>query len=147
MKKSSTFLRRAGRVVAGINVLFNLGTAPKPPDLQMPARAQTMQSQWAKNEKANILPSWRNRARELGYQLREPVTGEYRPREDPSARQTTPDPAARGGKSKDSHDKSLSQLPSRGAARREAARESQARGGDASSRQAGGSRGREGNGR
>ena len=147
MKKPNQFLKRAGRVVAGVNVLFNLGTAPKPPDLQMPARAQAMQSQWAKNEKVNVLPSWRNRARELGYQLREPVSGEYRPREEPGARQTTPDSPARSGKAKDSHDKSLSQAPSRGAARRGAARESRVRGGSASGRQAGGSRGRGGNGR
>lgn len=147
MKKPNQFLKKAGHVVAGVNVLFNLGTAPKPPELQVPARAQAMQSQWAKNEKANVLPTWRNRARELGYRLREPASGEYRPREEPGARQTTPDAPARGGKITASHDKSLSQLPSRGAARREAARESRAHGGSTSSRQAGGSRERGGNGR
>jgi len=145
MTKPNPFLKRAGRVVAGVNVLFNLATAPKPPDLQMPGRTQAMQSQWANNEKVNVLPHWRNRARELGYQLREPISGDYRPLQEPDGTQTGAARPGDRGKAKDSHDRSLSQMPSRGAARRETARVIQARDHASSPRQSGTSR--ESNGR
>lgn len=145
MTKSNQFFKRAGRVIAGVNVLFNLGTAPKPPDLQVPARTQDLQVQWAKNEKANVLPSWRNRARELGYQLREPVSGEYRPREEPGGQQLSGPRASTGKeKGKDAHDQALSKRPSRAAQRHETARGEPGRGAAGSSRQSGTSRGREG---
>lgn len=143
MKKPNDFLNRAGRVVAGINVLFNLGTAPKPPDLQAPARSQELHSQWAKNEKTNVLPSWRNRSRELGHQLREPVSGEYRPREDSSAKQ----PIARidnVAKARDSHEQALSQQPGRDASRRTQSRDGQSHARESGGRQTGASRGRDG---
>ena len=145
MKKPNQFLKRAGRVVAGVNVLFNLATAPKPPDLQLPARTQELQSQWAKNEITNVLPSWRNRAQELGYQLREPASGEYRPREDTANSQLT-SKDQRAPKERDSHDQALSKEIRRGGSRTAGVRSDKSRrrpsGGQARS-----SQGREGQGR
>ena len=145
MSKSNQFFKRAGRMIAGVNVLFNLGTAPKPPDLQVPARTQDLQVQWAKNEKANVLPSWRIRARELGYQLREPVSGEYRPREEPGGEPLTATRESAGTeKAKDTHDQQLSQRPSRASQRGQAARSEPGRGTAGNSRSSGTSRGRAG---
>ena len=145
MTKPNQFFKRAGRVIAGVNVLFNLGTAPKPPDLQVPARTQDLQVQWAKNEKANVLPSWRNRARELGYQLREPVSGEHRPREGSGGHQPTTARVSEGThQAKDVHDQELSQRPSRASQRRQAARSEPGRGTAGGSRSSGTSRRGEG---
>jgi len=110
MKKPHQLLKQTGRVIASVNVLFNLGTTPKLPDLQTPARAQELQSQWAKNEKTSILPSWRTRSRELGYQLREPDSAERRPRDEPSSQSVTDRERA-----KDAHEQALSRRPARGA--------------------------------
>jgi pyruvate/2-oxoglutarate dehydrogenase complex dihydrolipoamide acyltransferase (E2) component len=143
MKRPNPFLKR----VAGVNVLLSLGTAPKPPEPQMPTQAQALQSQWAKNEKANALPRRRNQARELGYQLREPKSGEYRRHEELGGAQAATTRAGGSERARDSHDKSLSEMPSRGDARREAVRKSRQVGRDSSSQRADVSRGREANGR
>ena len=128
MKKPNQFLKRAGRVVAGVNVLFNLSSTPKPPDLQVPGRTQELQSQWAKNEKSHVLPSWRNRARELGYQLREPVSGEYRPREDLAGKDSSSG-LGKAATGRDSHEQALSGRPARARSREGQSRGGQGRGG------------------
>ncbi len=146
MRKPKRFFKRAGRFIAGVNVLFNLGTAPTPPGLQVQARTQELQSQYAKNQKVNVLPTWRTRAKELGYQLREPVSGEYRPREDASGNQPIA-PQAKGAEQRDLQEQMLSQRPtrsrSRGAQPRDARpRRSQPPGRDSRGRQGRGDPGR-----
>lgn len=106
--------------------MFNLATAPTPPDMQSPARAQELQSQWAKNEKTNVHPDRRNRARELGYQLREPVSGKHRDPDQPPHPGRGPSPNT-NQLAHDSHDQALSQQPARDPAKRARSREDRAR--------------------
>ncbi|KQZ88497.1 hypothetical protein ASD62_03365 [Phycicoccus sp. Root563] len=114
MKLPRTLLRRAGRVLAGINVLFTIGSAVKPPDPQLPAPTQEVQVQWAKHEKAR-LEAWRTRAGELGQQLREPAAGEYRPRERTDRGQESDEPG-QPAMVRDDRDEMLSKGPARGRA-------------------------------
>lgn len=116
--RSRRVLGRAGRVVAGVNVLFNLAGSTRVPEAdvaraQQPhaaqqVQAQRLQRQWANNQKNQVLPRWRTQANELGDQLREPVSGEHRPPE------------------RQRHDADLSKQPSR--ARSQPGRSKQGRG-------------------
>lgn len=110
MKTPNKFLKRAGRVVAGINVLINLSAAANPPAHQMSAPSQELQSQWAKNQRVNVLPTWRARAKELGYQLREPDSAEYRPPEDVAGTASQ----MKTAQERDLQEQTLSQRPCRG---------------------------------
>lgn len=117
-------LGRAGQVVAGVNVLFNLSGSPRVPEADVArsqepqaaqqvkaqqVRAQQLQRQWASNQKNEVLPRWRTQANELGDQLREPVSGEHRPSE------------------RQRHDDELSRQPSRARSRQGADRAQQGR--------------------
>lgn len=112
-------LGRAGRVVAGVNVLFNLAGTPRVPEADVASsqqpqaaqqvKAQQLQRQWANNQKTQVLPRWRTLANELGDQLREPVSGERRPPE------------------RQGHDAELSRQPARGRSRSGAERAQQGR--------------------
>lgn len=79
--------KRAGRLGAGAQVVFTLGTAPVPPRTDPPSREAELQSQWAQNDKTNVQTGHTRRAVELGQQLREPEQSEHRPPPPGSERQ------------------------------------------------------------
>lgn len=126
MKKPNRFLTRAVLVVADVTIVFNLGTEPKPPDLQTDPSAHAGNAvQSAKHEQVNVLPTWRNRVRELGYQLREPVSAEYRTRVDANGVPHSAPPADR--KARDSHEQALAQQLGRCPSRHAGPRDEQTR--------------------
>jgi hypothetical protein len=110
-KKS--FWKRTGRVIAGAEVLWNLNSVTKPPEMTLDSQTQQLQSQWAKNQKANVLPTRQLQARELGYQLREPVSADHRSQDESHSRERhASDPTPR--RERDGHDQALSERPARG---------------------------------
>jgi hypothetical protein len=83
---------------AAVGVVFNVVSAPKPPDLSPQEKHQKLHLQWAKDQKVNRLPGHTRRAVELGEHLREPVSSERRPPE-PDAfdrRLASPPPSDQG---------------------------------------------------
>lgn len=126
MSSRKQLWKNATRVAAGVNLLWNFASVPRPPSLDPAAQMKDMQTQWAKNEEINVLPSRRRHAVELGYELREPDSAEYRLREDASRRRTA-DTRTTHEHTKDVHDRVLADASPRPKARTERRREGKER--------------------
>lgn len=70
--------KRLGRIGAAVQLLMNLASAPQPSQINPTGRTNDATQQWARHE-VTRLPRWRDQARELGYQLRDPEAADHRP--------------------------------------------------------------------